>query len=63
MAEKLMRYYKYIEEKQGLEGKIRLAMETKIPSMKAALVEDSAKNVKLFMEAIWKITGEPAPFL
>ena len=44
MAEKLVRYYKYIYEAQGLSGKTLLAQKTKIPSIKAAF-----ENIALFI--------------
>ena len=61
MAEKLIKYYKYIREKAGFEGKIDLATTTKIPSTRAALEPDSPDNIEMFKKAIEKITGEEAP--
>jgi hypothetical protein len=61
MAELLLRYYKYMADEQGLEGKMRLATETRIPSSKAAMEPDSSDNVAAFRQAIEKLTGKPAP--
>lgn len=61
MAEKLIKYYKFIREKAGFEGKIDLATTTKIPSTRAALEPDSEINIQKFKKAIKKITGEEAP--
>jgi hypothetical protein len=61
MAEKLLRYYKYMKECQGGTGLISLAMQTKIPSTKAALLPDSPESILLFQQAIEKLTGKAAP--
>lgn len=61
MAEKLMKYYKYVQDELGLVGKMKLAKETKIPSVKAAMEPDSPENISRFKEAIENITNKPAP--
>ncbi|MCX7834571.1 MAG: hypothetical protein N2450_00710 [bacterium] len=61
MAEKLLKYYIYIEEQKGIAGKAKLAMITKIPILKAAIVPDSKENIELFKRAIETITGKTAP--
>lgn len=61
MAVILLKYYKYIREVAGFEGKIDLATTTKIPSTKAAIEPDTPENIKLFKNTIEKITGKPAP--
>lgn len=61
MAEKLLLYYKYIKEAQGIRGQIALATSTKMPSTKAALAPDSQENINLFKEAVKKLTDKPAP--
>lgn len=63
MAEKLLQYYKYVQDRLGLEGKIELAKETKIPSTHAALEPDSVENIKRFKTAVEKITHRSAPDL
>ena len=63
MAEKLLRYYKYIEENEGIFGKIRLAQLTHIPSARAATEVDTSEMIERFKNAIEKITGKPAPNL
>jgi hypothetical protein len=61
MGEKLLRFYKYVDEKAGLEGKMKLAVETKIPTIKASIEPDSPENLARFAAAILKITGAPPP--
>lgn len=61
MADKLLQYYKYIGEELGISGKIQLATVTKIPSVRAASVPDSAENLEIFRRAVASLTGKPAP--
>lgn len=61
MAEKLLMYYKYINDKAGFTGKMKLATLTKIPSTKASLEPDSEENIERFKSAIKEITGSDAP--
>lgn len=61
MAEILLKYYKYIRDIAGYEGKVDLATMTKVPSTKAAMEPDSEENIMIFKRAIEKITGEKAP--
>ena len=63
MAEKLLLYYKYINEKEGLNGKLQLAKATKIPSTQAAIELDTPDKIQMFKKAIEQITGKPAPNL
>jgi hypothetical protein len=52
MAAKLSDFYKQAAQEFGLAGRIKLAMLTKIPSEKAASVEDSPENVRIFEQAL-----------
>ncbi|UYP47172.1 hypothetical protein NEF87_003457 [Candidatus Lokiarchaeum ossiferum] len=61
MGQKLMKYYQYIKDEKGYEGKVELAKKTMINSLIAANVEDSDQNIAKFKEAIQKITGKAAP--
>ena len=63
MAEKLIKYYIYVENEKGLSGKIKLATITKISSVKAAIEPDSEENISKFKDAIIQLTGKPAPTL
>jgi hypothetical protein len=63
MAEKLLQYYKYIQDNEGLPGKVKLAQLTHIPSVQAAVDPDTPKVIERFKKAIEKITGKPAPNL
>lgn len=61
MGDKLMRLYQFMKEQKGLDGQIKLAMETKIPSIKAGIAPDSPENIKLLREAIKKLLGKEPP--
>ncbi len=61
MAEKLLKYYKYMKECQGTTGLISLAMQTKVPSTKAAMEPDSPENLLLFQKMVELLTGKAAP--
>jgi hypothetical protein len=61
MAEKLVQYYIYVGQKQGLSARVELAKQTKVPSVKASLEPDSPELIALFKKAVEKITGESAP--
>ena len=61
MAEKLLKYYKYVSDSHGIGAKIQLAQDTKIPSARAAMEPDSPQNIARFKSAVQKITGRPAP--
>ena len=52
MAEKLLSYFAKAKEKNGLQGKIKLAMITKISSQDAGKLPDSPNNIALFEKAI-----------
>lgn len=61
MAEKLIKYYEYVKSIKGLQGAMALAIHTKIPSTKAAFEPDSEDNIKVFKDAVEKVTDKPAP--
>jgi hypothetical protein len=61
MAEKLLKFYQAMQDRAGLSGRTKLAMETKIPSTKAALAPDSEENLRRFREAFTRITGQAPP--
>lgn len=61
MGAKLLTYYKLVSEVAGMKGSMELAKLTKLPSTRAALEPDSPENLKLFRDAVAKITGKPAP--
>ena len=63
MAERLLKYYKYVQDTLGLDGKMQLAKETKIPSTQAALERDTPETIQRFKTAVAKITQKPAPDL
>ena len=61
MGQKLMKYYQYVKDEKGYEGKVELAKKTRIPSLAAANVDDSLENISKFKEVVQKITGKAAP--
>ena len=61
MGQKLLKLYKFVADHGGLPAKIELATQTKIPSSMAAMQPDSPENLKIFKDAIKKITGETPP--
>lgn len=61
MAQRLLKYYKYVSKTLGTQGKIELAKITKIPSMFASIEPDSEKNIRAFRSAVEKITNNSAP--
>lgn len=63
MGQVLRKYYEYIIKEKGMEGKNQLAIITKISSIIAPLQPDSPENIKLFRDAIKKITGIVPPNL
>jgi hypothetical protein len=63
MSEKLLRYYQYVGDIKGFNGKMQLAIETKIPSTVAATMPDTPDAIQIFRQAVEKITGKQAPML
>jgi hypothetical protein len=61
MGEKLMEYYSFVEEREGLTGKMELAKRTNLPGTKASTAPDSKDNIREFREAVEDITGERPP--
>ena len=55
MAEKLLTYFDKAKQKAGLQGKIKLAMITKISSQDAGKIPDSPDNIALFEKALAQI--------
>lgn len=55
MGEKLRYFYKEAKEKGGLEAQIKLALITKISSVKAYAMADTPENLKIFENAFLKI--------
>jgi hypothetical protein len=58
MGQKLIEIYKFVADNSGIQGKMKLAIETKIPSTKAAFEPDSEENLDLFKSKAKKITGK-----
>ena len=63
MGERLLRYYKYVGDRAGLDGKRKLAFATGLPSIVAATEPDSPERIEEFKKAVEKITEAPAPEL
>lgn len=52
MAAKLMEFYERAEKEYGFDGRMKLAMLTKISSTKAEKETDSAENISAFETAM-----------
>jgi len=63
MGAGLLKFYEYVYGLQGLEGKSKLARETRMPTIKAAFQPDSPQNLQIFERATAKITGRSVPKL
>lgn len=63
MGTKLKKYYELVQAKEGIKGKMRLAMKTGISSDKAETTPDSDENLKTFYEAAKEIAGADIPSL
>ncbi|MBK8014124.1 MAG: hypothetical protein IPK13_22595 [Deltaproteobacteria bacterium] len=61
MGQKLLEYYRYIEQAQGMLARLKLAQETKMPSTRAAFEPDTVENIERFRKAVEKLTGQPPP--
>ena len=58
MAEKLVKYYDEANAMGGLKAKMRLAVLTNIPSMKAQSEPDSPENIQKFQKAMQELKKE-----
>ncbi len=58
MGAKLLEFYQQAQESAGLQGRIKLAMITKLSQEKAKEAADSPKNIQLFADAVKKIQAE-----
>ncbi|MBN2526866.1 MAG: hypothetical protein JXR76_10775 [Deltaproteobacteria bacterium] len=58
MGQQLLKYYSYVGQKAGVEGKIRLAQTTHITVSMATTAPDDAVNLKIFQEAVDHIVGQ-----
>ena len=58
MAKQLKQFYEEADTLGGLKAKIRLAVITKTPSVKANEIEDSPEMVALFAKALNEIKKE-----
>jgi hypothetical protein len=63
MGEKLLKYYELVLARGGLQGKMRLAIKTAIPSARAGEQPDSPENLRKFYEAAKEILGTDVPEL
>ena len=58
MGAKLEKAYQIAKDKAGAQGRMRLAILTKVPSNKAGSEPDSPDNIQKFEQALKEITGE-----
>jgi hypothetical protein len=63
MGAKLVKYYELIGEKAGLQGRMRLAMKTNVPSTKAQEAPDTSETLAKAYEVAKEILGAQAPRL
>jgi hypothetical protein len=61
MGQKLTQLYDHVTKEGGVVAKMRLAMITGIPSVKADTAEDSKENIAKFVAGIKEITGKTPP--
>lgn len=61
MGQKLVKYYEYINNLMGLQGKQELARLTHVPSIIAGTTPDSLENIQKFRDAVAQITKKEAP--
>jgi hypothetical protein len=61
MGERLMKYYQYVGDLQGADGRMKLAKLTQIPSITAAIKDDTAELISAFKKVIQQMTGKTAP--
>ena len=55
MGLKLVNFYERVGQELGFEGRMKLAMLTKIPSTQAQAADDSANNVALFEQSLARL--------
>lgn len=55
MGDILLNFYKTTKEQGGIEAQIKLALITKISSIKARTLNDSEENIRIFEDAMSKI--------
>ena len=61
MAQKMEKYYQYVEETEGLRGKVELAIRTGVTATMASTTPDAPTLLRKFEVAVFQITGKPAP--
>lgn len=58
MGERLIQIYQTVRERGGIEAQIKLALITRMSSIKAREVEDTEEYLKIFEDARGKILLE-----
>ena len=61
MGERLLKYFQFVGEKAGLQGKLELAKATNMAVSQAANVPDDIVNLEMFREAVSHIVEETPP--
>ncbi len=61
MGEIILKYYKYASELGGLRAKLEIAKITLIPVTRAAFIEDTPENIRIFRQAVKDVLGKEAP--
>lgn len=52
MGDKLLQFYSDVKNRGGIEAQIKLALITRISSIKAAQLPDTEENIELFSKAM-----------
>ena len=61
MGDKIEKLYDFIQAEGGIPAKMRIAMQTGVPSNKAAATPDSDEVLAKFRAAIKDVIGKDAP--
>ena len=61
MGARLIDFFDQVSKEYGATGRMKLAMLTKISSIKAQDEPDSAENIQKFAQALEQLRREPKP--
>ena len=52
MGEIMLKYFKFVGDEAGVEGRMKLSQLTKTNSIRAATADDSNENIDAFKKAV-----------
>jgi hypothetical protein len=61
MGEIMLKYFKYVGDEAGVEGRMKMSQLTKTNSIRAATAEDTQEIIDVFKKAVQQITGKTPP--